>query len=1169
MDKDLFHRYEMIRVKAKEHIHELHTFDRYGRGIVCPLCGNGSGKDGDGVTFIKRSRGYDFESGETHILHCFKCGFSGDLIKLQAAEMNCSYNEAAKILAEKLGMYFDFDESIREKNPPKKFEAPKKLPVRVDKPATIDRVDYSEFFIEANKNLEKTDYFTRRGLSLRSCRYFRLGFVFAWNHPKVANAPKSPRLIIPTSKFSYLARDVRDKIPDYQKKYSKQKVGSVSLFNTQAFSFGYPIVFVVEGEIDAISFFEVGYPAVALGTTSNTGKLIKYLQSSVAAPKCVVLALDNDEGGKAATQRIQKDLKKIGVLSMTADDIYGKYKDANEALVADREIFKQKIKTVFEKAEKFIQAQPASPKNKHPRPTEEELRARKANMTIEEYRIREATKRNMSYEEYMAARIGVPTEEFQKTDVAPAEDVDSIIFISEKSYQKIFDYGRKFQERKDASGFLLEHYLGDLLNLEAEKLVIELADDAAKNNLNYAEIIKRFISQKTFFIQREDGKFCYLVNGKLELINFPVKDQTLETLDENFDDKTVDVAEKIALEPEQVAEHHADEQNADNVVDKNDESKIGNGFIKTVSEDHCKEEIKRLNEITEYTNDTVLIDEVLRAAAACRVYKPDVYANFRALCKKGTVNLKLFEEKINDLIKPIKKEKRREEKEQEYRRAYEIAMRRRKELEEKKSIAIETIKKLYAQPFGTERNEKIINTIFRILDRSVGGTAKGSARNFDLILNYDPYIRGCIGYDKSSSRMVARKILPWRDPHDKRTGKTDAWNNSDDNSLWCYMSRTYEIENFKNMVRAVDDYAKLHSFNPIQEYLESLPKWDGTPRADSFFINVLGVKDSKYARLVTRHWLLAAVARIFNPGCKWDYALIIKGDQGIGKSTAFAKLGGKWFNDSIDSINGKDAIEQLLGSWIVELGEMQATKKSTNEAIKSFLSRRVDKIRLPYLQRSEEYPRQAVFAGTTNNEEFLKDLTGSRRFLVLVALASDAEAKQKLAAIDKNYINQLWAEVLVLYKELFKDGFDSFKLIPPNEVFEIAKQLHKNYTEGSEVEGLIRSYLDIPIFKQKLWRNMTQSECREYIQKAKPNEELIEGKTIRMSVSAIEIANELFKVDNPNRERALLRQINEILAHIEGWRRVTWKRCGVYGQQRIAFERNVEELKKFDFSRAV
>ena len=159
-------------------------------------------------------------------------------------------------------------------------------------------------------------------------------------------------------------------------------------------------------------------------------------------------------------------------------------------------------------------------------------------------------------------------------------------------------------------------------------------------------------------------------------------------------------------------------------------------------------------------------------------------------------------------------------------------------------------------------------------------------------------------------------------------------------------------------------------FHPVRDYLKGLT-WDGTPRAETLYIDYLGAEDSAYTRMVTKQHLKAAVARVMQPGVKFDPCLVLSGPQGIGKPTILAKLGRQWFNDSIVSLQGKDPMEQLQGSWIIELSEMQATNKSENDQIKAFISRQVDKFRAPYGRRTEEFPRQCVFAATTNDYVFL------------------------------------------------------------------------------------------------------------------------------------------------------------------------------------------------------
>ena len=334
--------YELVRKEAAKHVFELYPPDKQRRGFICPLCGNGSGSSGDGVTFIKNSL----------TVHCFRCNFSGDLIALKSQEHGCSYVDAAKALAVVLGVAERNDE--RYTNP----ELVEKMRLRTfdgaptvhmdfsnDRDSDEEKIDQTEFLLAAEKNLEQTDYYSRRGLSLETARKFRLGFVPNWQHPKITNAPDTPRLIIPTSKYGYLARDVRADLDERQKKYSKQKVGPSGLFNMA--SLRSEMVFVVEGEFDAMSFYEVGFQALSLGSTSNYQKFIRYILSvPLTRPLSTIfiLSLDNDKGGRTTTRTLKMLLDNFGFFNVIAQDIYGKFKDANDALVDDRKNFEDAVK---------------------------------------------------------------------------------------------------------------------------------------------------------------------------------------------------------------------------------------------------------------------------------------------------------------------------------------------------------------------------------------------------------------------------------------------------------------------------------------------------------------------------------------------------------------------------------------------------------------------------------------------------------------------------------------------------------------------------------------------------------------------------------------------------------------------------------------------------------
>ena len=212
----------------------------------------------------------------------------------------------------------------------------------------------------------------------------------------------------------------------------------------------------------------------------------------------------------------------------------------------------------------------------------------------------------------------------------------------------------------------------------------------------------------------------------------------------------------------------------------------------------------------------------------------------------------------------------------------------------------------------------------------------------------------------------------------------------------------------------IDAAARAHPYHPIRDYLQSL-KWDGIPRlinAAREYFNAMS-QPNAYLEAVVPRFLISAVARIFQPGCQVDHMLVLESDdQGQGKSTSLRTLvpNRSWFSDDMADLDSKDSKLQLAGLWIIEVSELAAISKGEFPKHKSFISRRVDRFRAPYERRPREHPRQCVFAGSTNDREYLKDPTGARRFWPVVV--SRPISIEKLESIR----DQLWAEVFVHYK---------------------------------------------------------------------------------------------------------------------------------------------------------
>ena len=207
--------------------------------------------------------------------------------------------------------------------------------------------------------------------------------------------------------------------------------------------------------------------------------------------------------------------------------------------------------------------------------------------------------------------------------------------------------------------------------------------------------------------------------------------------------------------------------------------------------------------------------------------------------------------------------------------------------------------------------------------------------------------------------------------------------------------------------QAVTLYAHTNQRNCLTDWLESL-QWDQIPRLDSWLIEYCGATENAFTREAGRCWLLAAVLRAFTPGSKFDHCLVLEGPQGIGKSTALSILSNGWFNE-LNKFDGKDAVEALESTWIVELCELDGMKKADIEGVKRFLTTQRDKYRPAYGRHVVDLPRSCVFAGTTNEDSYLRDPTGNRRFWPIKCSKIEIEKLRK----DRDV---LIAEAVVRYR---------------------------------------------------------------------------------------------------------------------------------------------------------
>lgn len=259
------------------------------------------------------------------------------------------------------------------------------------------------------------------------------------------------------------------------------------------------------------------------------------------------------------------------------------------------------------------------------------------------------------------------------------------------------------------------------------------------------------------------------------------------------------------------------------------------------------------------------------------------------------------------------------------------------------------------------------------------------------------------------------------------------------------------FENNTKIQNAIKEIAHNNSYHPVKQYLESL-EWDGVPRVETMFTTFLSAKDCELYHVYAKLFMIAAIKRVYKPGCKFDNMLVLQGEQGNGKSTFCEKLAvnDKWYNDNIIIADrDKDSLLYMQDAWIVIMDELDAWNKADTNAAKGFMSKRSDKFRAPYAQNSEEHPRHCVFIGNTNDETFLKDSTAitERRYWVIKTEGNWETSRDKIKLMTPEMINQLWAEAMVMYKEN-----EDIELVIPPELYKdmVNEQLQFKNENGSE-----------------------------------------------------------------------------------------------------------------------
>lgn len=326
-----------------------------------------------------------------------------------------------------------------------------------------------------------------------------------------------------------------------------------------------------------------------------------------------------------------------------------------------------------------------------------------------------------------------------------------------------------------------------------------------------------------------------------------------------------------------------------------------------------------------------------------------------------------------------------------------------------------------------------------------------TVRNFEIIMDNDNRFTGKIKFDEFSRQEYLMGEIPWENVSCDR-----AWGSHDDAALYSIIQTDYGVKNRNDYFDAIKNVSMRNKFHPVRDILDGL-EFDGEEHIRSLLPDYLGVEDTEYSYQVMRLWMLGAVARVYGPGCKFDYTMIFTGPQGLGKST-FLKmmaLNDSWFNDSLDSLDSDKAAQSLMGSWIVELAELKSLARTAGgvESVKRFLTAVQDKYRVPYERRADIFLRQCVFAGTTNKSDFLQDETGNRRFLI-IQTGVNKPTKSLFVPEAIEDMKAAWAQAVHIWKE------ERPELLLPDSCRDEARRLQDESMADDGKVGIITQFLE-------------------------------------------------------------------------------------------------------------
>lgn len=403
-----------------------------------------------------------------------------------------------------------------------------------------------------------------------------------------------------------------------------------------------------------------------------------------------------------------------------------------------------------------------------------------------------------------------------------------------------------------------------------------------------------------------------------------------------------------------------------------------------------------------------------------------------------------------------------------------------------------------------------------------------TGQNIKLILLNDSLLRQ-VRFD----RFTKQDITECPDFYNERDNRID---DESIGKIAIYIENVYGLQlSQPRILEMLKTTSKERGFNPVHEFIQSTA-WDNVERIDTVVIRYLGADDTPLTRMQTRKWMVAAVARAFSPGCKFDHILTFTGPQGVGKSTFLNAIAGNWFSDSFSfAHDDKSKIEDITGAWIVEISELNGLKRTHDaEAIKAFLSRVRDDVRPAYARKSESIPRSNVFAATTNESEFLQNCNGNRRWWI-IPIKGTGEVREWIDDL-KAEVPQLWAEAYHYYSA-------GETLFLPPELESEANKRQAEYTTaaGDELLDEIEAFLNRPV--PAAYFTWPLSKRLQWQKWAVDSSYYIEEEYRQIGTDPLTIVSpKMIKCELPNDTirtsfRYSSQYVNSLMEHISGWER--------------------------------